>query len=69
MTRPALRDMPRSRHPFRYEQYSKMYDALDAASRRFIDLGYPDLAAEMSAVRARLSQAWDAIFLAEREGR
>ncbi|MFD2234791.1 hypothetical protein [Phaeospirillum tilakii] len=64
-----LRDIPARRHPLRWEQYSRLYDRLSGAADAFSDLGYPDLAAELSAVQARLSAAWDAIARAEQEGR
>ncbi|CCG42110.1 hypothetical protein [Magnetospirillum molischianum] len=64
-----LRDLPRSRFPLTFERYSRLYDQIDAAADRFADLGYSDLAVEMSGVRASLSRAWNAIATAEREGR
>lgn len=69
MARKPLREIPRNRQPLSFESYSALYDKINVAEERFADLGLNDLAAEMSAVRVRLSLAWDAITTAEREGR
>lgn len=64
----ALRDIPKGKFPFRFEEYAKMYDQLERAAERFEALGYPALAFEMSQTRRRLSDAWEAIAQAERAG-
>lgn len=65
----ALRDLPASKFPLRFQAYSKIYDQLDAAADGFADLGYADLSREMEAARDRLYAAWNAIAEAERNGR
>ncbi|EPY00924.1 hypothetical protein K678_13598 [Magnetospirillum fulvum MGU-K5] len=69
MARKPLREIARKRQPLSFEAFSALYDKLGAAADGFADLGLNDLAAEMCAVRVRLSQAWAAITTAEREGR
>lgn len=65
----ALRDLPKRKFPFHFDDYSKMHDQLDKAAAHFEALGYTDLAEEMEHVRNRLWLAWGAITEAEREGR
>lgn len=64
-----LRDLPKSKFPFRIEKHARIDAELEDAASRFSQLGYEDLAREMDAVRARLNTAWQAIRTAEISGR
>jgi hypothetical protein len=65
----ALRDLPRERFPLHWDTYSRIYDELIEAGRRFYDLGYPDLATYAEQTLAALKETWNAIVAAERAGR